>query len=278
MNSSFIKVIVSCLCIVFSVSGQENFQGIATYKSSRKTTLRHFGEKLQNDKKDKEIRKFMQQLTNESHRQTYTLKFTKNESHYKREEKLTKPNFLELKGAMVVVHPPSLNIYYKNFDNNSYTRQVEIEDKKFLIKDSIPNQEWQLTSETKNIGNYTCYKAVLKDSVIEMKTNEDGLLEENVKNMTITAWYTPQIPVSNGPREFGGLPGLILEINDGELTLICSKIVMNPEKRFKIKKPRKGKVITNAKYLGIQKKKREEALERNKYRRRAKKIESFDDF
>ena len=29
---------------------------------------------------------------------------------------------------------------------------------------------------------------------------------------TITAWYTPQIPVSHGPAEYGGLPGLILEL------------------------------------------------------------------
>jgi GLPGLI family protein len=27
-----------------------------------------------------------------------------------------------------------------------------------------------------------------------------------------TAWYTPQIPVSNGPRNYHGLPGLIMEV------------------------------------------------------------------
>ena len=32
------------------------------------------------------------------------------------------------------------------------------------------------------------------------------------KTIDIVAWYTPQIPVSHGPAEFGGLPGLILEL------------------------------------------------------------------
>jgi GLPGLI family protein len=36
------------------------------------------------------------------------------------------------------------------------------------------------------------------------------------KDVTITAWYT-EIQVNQGPENYWGLPGLILEINDGEL-------------------------------------------------------------
>ena len=50
------------------------------------------------------------------------------------------------------------------------------------------------------------------------------------KTIDIVAWYTPQIPVSHGPAEFGGLPGLILELTTDETVLLCSKIVMNPKK------------------------------------------------
>ena len=31
--------------------------------------------------------------------------------------------------------------------------------KRFLVKDKLVNIEWSLGTETKKIGNYTCYKA-----------------------------------------------------------------------------------------------------------------------
>jgi GLPGLI family protein len=51
---------------------------------------------------------------------------------------------------------------------------------------------------------------------------------EMPKDVTITAWYTPEIPVNQGPENYWGLPGLILEINDGKTVILCSKIVLNP--------------------------------------------------
>ena len=36
----------------------------------------------------------------------------------------------------------------------------------------------------------------------------------------MTAWFTPEIPVSTGPAMYGGLPGLILEISDGNRTML----------------------------------------------------------
>lgn len=285
MRTNSITLIVSILCLLsfMSFAQQDDFQGIATYKSNKTQTLVRFtDQKVDSSKqevinKQNEMRKFTQELFNERNRQTYTLKFTKEESFYLREEKLMKPHPMQHKFDLVISYPPSKDVYYKNFKKNRYAQEVEIYGKEFLIKDNIKPKNWELTNETKNIGHYTCYKAIVKDSVYVMRTKKDGTLEEKIKKMTITAWYTPQIPVSNGPREFGGLPGLILEINDGELTLVCTEIVMNPEKRFKIKRPKKGKVISYAKYIEIEKKKRKEALERNKYKRKTKKALSFDD-
>ena len=68
------------------------------------------------------------------------------------------------------------------------------------------------------------------------------------KEEEVVAWYTMQIPVNNGPGDFWGLPGLILEINSGRTTILCSKIVMNPEEKIEIKKPSKGQEVTRAEY------------------------------
>ena len=71
----------------------------------------------------------------------------------------------------------------------------------------------------------------------------------------IEAWYTPQIPVSHGPGEYTGLPGLILEVSADNTTILCSKIVMNPEDKTKIEAPSKGKEVTKKEYQNIVQKK-----------------------
>ena len=62
--------------------------------------------------------------------------------------------------------------------------------------------------------------------VPNLETNTITVTE--VKMTTIEAWYTLQIPVSSGPAEYWGLPGLILEVNSGNTTILCSKIILNP--------------------------------------------------
>ena len=56
------------------------------------------------------------------------------------------------------------------------------------------------------------------------------------KDLVYTAWYAPEIPISNGPETFGGLPGLILELHTPRMVYLCSEVVLNPKKPIKIKK------------------------------------------
>jgi hypothetical protein len=64
----------------------------------------------------------------------------------------------------------------------------------------------------------------------------------------IVAWFTPQIPVSHGPSEYWGLPGLILEVSAGDTTMLCSKIVLNPKETVVIEAPSNGKEINKEDY------------------------------
>ena len=54
--------------------------------------------------------------------------------------------------------------------------------------------------------------------------NGESKESKKKENVVTTAWYTPQIPVSNGPDDYQGLPGLILEINDGKKQLFVQKL------------------------------------------------------
>ena len=80
-------------------------------------------------------------------------------------------------------------------------------EKKYIIKDSLLTN-WEITNETKKINNYTCYKATAKYKIINPK---------GVFYHPVIAWFCPEIPLQHGPRGFGGLPGLILELQYREI-------------------------------------------------------------
>ncbi len=88
--------------------------------------------------------------------------------------------------------------YYKNFSDDyilSYANVAYL--KHAIAKDSIPLFSWQITNNKKEILGYNCLSA---------KTYFRG--------REYIAYFTTQIPVSDGPWKFNGLPGLILEVSD----------------------------------------------------------------
>lgn len=238
----------------------QNFQGIATYKSHRKMDFKMGGED-----ENSEIKKQIQAQLAKQFQKEYTLTFNREASVYKQNESLDKPT-MPNKSGIVISFSEGSDVLYKNIKENRFTNATEIFGKQFLIKDSIQNQKWEFVNETKNIGDYTCNKAVFKETYKTKTITDEGNMETIEKERETTAWYTMEIPINNGPSNYNGLPGLILEINDGELTLICSKIVMNPKEKTEIKEPTKGKVVTQEKFEAIMDKKNEEMMEQFKGR------------
>ncbi|MBG7612676.1 GLPGLI family protein [Polaribacter sp. BAL334] len=243
----------------------QDFTGKAVYKTNRKTGFKIGGDSNMSEAQKQELEERFQKMN----QKTFILEFDKTTSSYKEEEKLNAPNPQANLGGMQVISVfgggGSGSLYFKNLKEKRFVSKTDIMGKTFLIKDSIPNYEWQLTSETKNIGNYTCYKATFtKEVENRMMTVENGETKQTKKTETIitTAWYTPQIPISNGPTFYHGLPGLILEINDGKTTIVCTEIVLNPSEKITISEPDKGKIVSQAEYDKIQDEKNKELMER----------------
>lgn len=254
MKTKHILLNIVIFLITITLNAQD-FQGVATYKSHRKVDLK-LDEKTS---KNPEIEKQIQDQLREQFQQEYTLTFNKNESLYKKNEKLAKPNPIA-SGIQITVDDGS-DLIYKNIKDNRFTNQTEIYGKQFLIKDNLKDKNWELVDETKNIGEYTCFKATFNEEYTTQTITSEGEMESVTKERTTTAWYTPQIPISNGPAEFFGLPGLVLEINDGELTLVCTKIVINPSEKVQIEEPKKGKEVTQDEFDNIMEKKNKEMME-----------------
>ncbi len=260
MNHVSKLIIFITIAFVSKLNAQE-FSGIATYKSHRKVDFN-----IADDDKNAAMKKQLYEQIRKQSQKTYFLNFNREESLYKQEEQLAAP--APASNGMTITLSNGSDVLYKNIKEQRYTNANEIFGKAFLIKDSIKPIEWELINETKNIGNYTCFKAEFTETHEIETISAEGDIEDIEKTKTTTAWYTPQIPLSNGPDEFQGLPGLILEINDGELTLICSKLVLNPEKEVDIKEPKRGKEVSQQEYDAILKKKSDEQMKDLKARSR----------
>ena len=271
------KKIILLLCLVFAVAitNAQDFQGIAIYKTHTKLDI-----KLDSSQMGVQMHEQMMAMLKKQFEKTYKLTFNKEESIYKKEEQLEAPKPQGM--VMVMVETGGSDVLYKNTKENRYSNQNESFSKVFLIQDELKKIDWVLGSETKNIGDYTCYKATYKREVEVMESgisvNNDKEFDNKVemKEIEVVAWYTPEIPVNNGPGNYYGLPGLILEVNDDSQTIMCSKIVLNPQSKVKIAEPTKGKKITQEKYDVIMDKKMKEMQNRYDSEHRGRDGESIE--
>lgn len=253
---------------ILSVSAQKEFQGLAVYES--KTSTSDMNKRMDGNKDiTPEMRKMIEERMKGMFEKTFVLNFDRSASIYKEEEKLDAPG---TNGGMRMMSSMmgGGGTYYKNVKEKIYSVDKEFMGKEFLIKDALPQLVWKMESETKQVGGYTCYKATAmkpvegsdfrnmrakdedkkdekKDEKKQQSTNfMDGF--EMPKEVLITAWYTPEIPVNQGPEGYWGLPGLILEVNDGKTIILCSKVVMNTKEKAEIKAPKVGKEVTQKEY------------------------------
>lgn len=263
---TIIRVLVVALVLVSANAFAQDFQGVATYKTMRAVDIKM--DSSSNAGISKDMHKQMAEMLKKQFQKTFTLTFNKEASIYKEDESLAPP---QVGGSDVMIKVIGAgggnDVLYKNTKTNNYADQKDTMGKIFLVKDAIETIDWQLEKETKFIGEYQCFKASYVKMVLkpkDFKSMSKALENDEEPEMmerTVTAWYTPQIPVNNGPAMYQGLPGLILEVHDGKLNIVCSKIILNPEDKVAIKAPTKGKEVNQAEYDKIMKKKRKEMLE-----------------
>ncbi len=268
------------LCSVFSMNAQD-FQGLAVYESKTSTSdfKANFGG---NREITPEMQKNIEERMRKMMEKTFVLNFDKTASIYKEEEKLDAPGQNGGGMRMMSSMMGGGGTTYKNVKEKTYAVDKEFMGKEFLVKDSLPKLDWKMESETKQIGGYICYKATAVKPVSQSdfrnfrakkeepkkdeKEKTTNLMDsfEMPKEVTITAWYAPEIPINQGPESYWGLPGLILEVSDGKTVILCSKVVLNAKEKVAIKAPTKGKVISQKEYDETVTKKMEEMREQFK--------------
>jgi GLPGLI family protein len=126
----------------------------------------------------------------------------------------------------------------KNFAAEHSTDYIDMLGKTYIVDDTLHTPTWKILNQIKEVAGFICMKAETVDTV---------------KNQKITAWFAQDIPVMAGPERYFGLPGLILEldINEGDVTIVASKVEFKKlTNEFNLKKI-KGKKISDAEYTKI---------------------------
>tara|TARA_B110000503_G_scaffold54693_1_gene87853 strand:+ start:6070 stop:6903 length:834 start_codon:yes stop_codon:yes gene_type:complete len=262
MKTVFIFLLTIITATTFA---QSDFQGKATYMSKTTMDMSMFGKMSEQQKKQRmaRMKSFLEK--------TYTLTFNKTTSSFKEEAKLDAP------GASGPSWGRSngQGSIYKNTKDKKMIEDVEQFSKRFLVAEDMEQFQWEMGMESKKIGQYTCYKATLikEDTTVDWGGifRRDSKKKDSIKTkeaiptkkmLTVTAWYTPQIPVSTGPDIYYGLPGLILELNAGRMTMLCTEVSISSKEVLEIEAPNKGKEVSRKEYNKIVKVKTAELKER----------------
>ena len=90
-------------------------------------------------------------------------------------------------------------VVYKDRDKGKLTYTDKIMMERFRYEEDLEPQKWEVLEETKEILGYECQKAVC-----------------DFRGRRYEAWFTWELPVSEGPWKFTGLPGLIMNVADTE--------------------------------------------------------------
>ena len=88
---------------------------------------------------------------------------------------------------------------FKHYNGNQLEFVEKVFKDKIKYKQDLKLQNWQIIPKTDTVSGYPVQKAT---------TSYAG--------RDYIAWFTPEIPIPDGPYKFNGLPGLILRISDLE--------------------------------------------------------------
>ena len=130
--------------------------------------------------------------------------------------------------------------YYSNSQEDICLNQTNAFGRDFIISSKMSSIKWQLSKEQKTIKGFKVYKATGFETI----KNNSGEHE-----ISIIAWYTPEINLAFGPVNYVNLPGLILELKRNRNTYTVDSI--EEKEVIEIEKPSKGKQVTQAEFEEI---------------------------
>ena len=185
---------------------------------------------------DKQVLKKIFNETEQVSKTYFELLFNKKESIFYGYSQLIKN---ENKIDLVNINAKIIGSVYVNLSEGEVIQKKEKFGETFLVNFKTDSFEWELINESIKFGDYTCFKAVLKN-------------QKQKRNKTIE-WYTPDIQFQFGPLGYSGLPGFIILLKDDIFIYSLGKVrfSLTDREKKKIRKPKKGIKVTRSEYDSI---------------------------
>ena len=154
---------------------------------------------------------------------------------------------------------PTANTFTDVSKQMQYEERAFFE-KEFLIIDSLKQYKWKLSEETKTIAKQLCKKATTMITAPQMRmrvsiggggNNKDTAANtpRAPKETELVVWYAENIPVSFGPDNYSGLPGVIMEIDqDNGATVTTAVEVSAKYPKKELVAPTKGDKMNRAQF------------------------------
>jgi GLPGLI family protein len=135
-------------------------------------------------------------------------------------------------------------VVYKDLAKDTIIDSRDFMQKQFLITGSPKVRKWKIGKGQKELLGYKCLEASFR---VDSAT-------------ALVAWFSPQINVSNGPSDYQGLPGMILQIdiNAGERMITATEIKLDSVDTSVLIAPDKGKEVTPEEFEKIREEKMKE--------------------
>ena len=154
---------------------------------------------------------------------------------------------------------PTANTFTDVSKQMQYEERAFFE-KEFLIIDSLKQYKWKLSEETKTIAKQLCKKATTMITAPQMRmrvsiggggnnTDTTANTPRAPKETELVVWYAENIPVSFGPDNYSGLPGVIMEIDqDNGATVTTAVEVSAKYPKKELVAPTKGDKMNRAQF------------------------------
>jgi GLPGLI family protein len=123
--------------------------------------------------------------------------------------------------------------YYINTIEKTIHHEGDFFGQNLIIYYDKPLYEWVVENKKKIINNYNCQKAT---TIVE---NTNGVKTK------VTAWFTNDLNLNYGPKNYFGLPGLIIELHELDSVYYLKSLKFNNQK---LDIPNKGKLVSFEEY------------------------------
>lgn len=119
---------------------------------------------------------------------------------------------------------------FVDFGSGQRVSQTKFFGRTFLIEEPLEPQPWEISNVTRQVAGRNCTKATL---------TADG--------HTATAWFCTEVPIPVGPQGYGGLPGLVVQLETDAATYTLVDLTTDPD-TSSIAAPAKGKRMSREEY------------------------------